>query len=425
MNDRRGTAVPGTEARNDSPEHPHASNRTDIPVNATPPAAPIFIHSLWRAGSTYMFHAFRRSAAGYWAYQEPVHEAVLQAGPHLEKLADVTSGHPQVMAMRHPRLDKPYFDELIQVSDAWRGRLLKRIIYDDYFGTADVAPLAHYLQALIDAARGRAVFQECRGANRIGVIKGALGGVHLYLWRNPWDQWWSFKVNDYFDAVCLMILGATPAPPEILLLRQEIGYVEFHRETIGEEFTHFQQRPVASRDSYLVFYMLWCLAMLEARQHADLTISMDRLSESPGYRDQVGTRLAALGIEGVGFSDCMLPRAFYDKTDRAFFAAIEERAHALLLAAGHAPRTIATIARLRAELGAAPMRTGASQLKADLRRVRDAALAHRDADAERLRHLHQALDTVRAQLDQATGDIAALRAPPPPAPAEPAPPDPP
>jgi len=40
---------------------------------------PIYIHSLFRAGSTYLFHVFRRSKAGYWCYQEPLHEVAFIA----------------------------------------------------------------------------------------------------------------------------------------------------------------------------------------------------------------------------------------------------------------------------------------------------------------------------------------------------------
>ena len=74
--------------------------------NAT---SPIFIHSLFRSGSTYIFNVFRDSEAGYWCYQEPLNEHLLFASDAPEKLLEIdkqTASH-----LRHPVLKKPYFDE--------------------------------------------------------------------------------------------------------------------------------------------------------------------------------------------------------------------------------------------------------------------------------------------------------------------------
>ena len=49
-------------------------------------ATPIFIHSLFRSGSTYLFKLCRSSPAGYWCYQEPLHEAVLAANEDPRKV---------------------------------------------------------------------------------------------------------------------------------------------------------------------------------------------------------------------------------------------------------------------------------------------------------------------------------------------------
>jgi hypothetical protein len=42
-------------------------------------AGPIFVHSLFRSGSTYLFEVFRRSPDGYWCYQEPLNEHLRHA----------------------------------------------------------------------------------------------------------------------------------------------------------------------------------------------------------------------------------------------------------------------------------------------------------------------------------------------------------
>jgi len=66
----------------------------------------LFIHSLFRSGSTYVWNAFRRSPKGYWCYQEPLHETVLalEKAP-MELLAFDTN--EETKYLRHPKLDKP------------------------------------------------------------------------------------------------------------------------------------------------------------------------------------------------------------------------------------------------------------------------------------------------------------------------------
>ena len=73
---------------------------------------PVFIHSLWRAGSTYLFSVFRRSNAGYWCYQEPVHEIALLAKDNPENLLSYNG--EKMQALRHPPLAASYFLELYE-----------------------------------------------------------------------------------------------------------------------------------------------------------------------------------------------------------------------------------------------------------------------------------------------------------------------
>ncbi|MGQ9797531.1 MAG: hypothetical protein ACUVR9_14345, partial [Desulfosoma sp.] len=156
--------------------------------------SPIFIHSLFHSGSTYLSHVFRRSPCGYWCYQEPLHEAVYFAKNDPTILLR-GFGEEDLNLYRHPRLDKPYFQELLDVWPAWKDTLDQSAIYDAYFPAPGQDFGIGYWQALVNAAQGRPVFQECRTSGRIGAIKARLGGYHIYLWRNPWDQWWSYEVQ--------------------------------------------------------------------------------------------------------------------------------------------------------------------------------------------------------------------------------------
>lgn len=354
----------------------------------------IFIHSLWRAGSTYIFNAFRRSEAGYWAYQEPVHELALRAKTSPDILTNYTS--EALAPLRHPQLDKAYFYELQQTHQEWHDVIEKKIIYDNYFSESSIEPLAKYLHALIASANGRPVIQECRTSSRIGAIKQALGGLHLYLWRNPWDQWWSFKINDYFDAACQIVLGANPAPPIVARLKEEIGYVEFHHDEIAEELRHFEQHRLSSEDSYLVFYTLWCLGLLEGTTYADHIINIDALSTSIKYREETANNFKALGIQGVDFSDCHIPQAFFDTTDNKFFKGIETRVHGLLLTSGYTQELINTILNIRLE-HAPTTHDDSITLVRDLHRARETALRFETSEASLGKHSQHIIDNLKAQ----------------------------
>lgn len=294
---------------------------------------PIFIHSLFRAGSTYLFQVFRRSDAGYCVYQEPLHETTFAAANNPENLL---SGFGEVEAkqIRHPRLNSGYFQELYDAWPAWKDSITEIMVYRNYFASKETELGIEFWESLIAAAKGRPVFQECRTSGRIGTIKRALGGSHLYLWRNPWDQWWSYKINSYFNTVNQIIIHADNLPAPLRLMLQALGLPEYGLQNLDEAFAFYSQRPLTSEQSYLVFYMLWCLALKEGSRHADLLINIDRLSEATDYRSEMRSKMSDLGIDGIDFSDCQVPQGFYTKDQQTFFAAAESRVHLWLIEGG-------------------------------------------------------------------------------------------
>lgn len=298
-------------------------------------ASPVFIHSIFRAGSTYVFSAFRRSSTGYWCYQEPLHELAYCCRENPVGL-DADHGGDKVALLRHPPLDGSYFKELKEVWPAWKDTISAGIIYNDYFAACDEKFNKAYWQSLIDAAPSRPVFQECRTAGRIAAIKAGLGGTHLYLWRNPWDQWWSYKVAPYFDATSRLVVHARNAPKAAELLAASLGLSVYpgSEEDIAAAFAYYSERPLSSDHSYQLFYLLWCLALHEGLQHADLMLNIDQLSDSADYRKEALAALQCLGITGVDFSDCVSPQAMYSETERAWFVVQEAKVHACLLEGG-------------------------------------------------------------------------------------------
>ena len=194
----------------------------DLPVNDGPDSLPnVFVHSLFRCGSTYVFQAFRRLGDAYCCFQEPFHE-VLEKLDH-DPTALLTLDATLAEALRHPRLELPYFHEILAVRKQLQGMFYSQFSFAEFFpdqqGDLPPAQIA-YLRTLVTSSKTRpAMLQFCRSSGRAPAIARALPGVHLMLYREPYGQWWSYKVNDYFDATVGLAFGADHVPAELVALR--------------------------------------------------------------------------------------------------------------------------------------------------------------------------------------------------------------
>ena len=236
---------------------------------------------------------FRRSPAGYWCYQEPLHEYIRHVADAPDRLLEISSRDGSLL--RHPTLDKPYFWEFYQVRDAIAPLFRKELSYDGFFATTDSSSfrnLVSYLRALIDTAQGRPFFQCCRTTGRSTALREALAGTHIHLWRNPHDQWWSYQVGDYFNATTQRIFNAADLPPPLLAVKASCGIADFHDDDIDKELAHDRNRRLAAREDYVSFYALWLYSMLACDRTADLSLNIDALTMSAAYRQRVLDALA-------------------------------------------------------------------------------------------------------------------------------------
>jgi len=342
-------------------------------------ARPIFVHSLFRSGSTYIFEAFRRSRAGYWCYQEPLNEFVRHAADAPDRLLEINAHDSSLL--RHPILEKPYFWEFYQIRDAIAPLFRKEFSYDTFF-MADSHPsfpyLKSYLQCLIDNASGRPVLQCCRSFGRIAALRKAFAGTHIHLWRNPRDQWWSYQVGDYFDAATQLILNAADLPPVLAALKEICGIPNFRDQDVDMELAHARAHPLASSESYLSFYALWLYSFLESERVVDLSINIDSLTTSDVYRQHILSALALHGIDGLDFSDCSTAQAQFSTDDVAFFTEAEDRVHALFQTLGRETASLESALTLRAEHRPSS-RGDAADLAASADRARKVAIRQMDA----------------------------------------------
>ncbi|MEM3434335.1 MAG: hypothetical protein QXP27_09210, partial [Candidatus Methanomethyliaceae archaeon] len=376
---------------------------------------PIFVHSLFRAGSTYIFNAFRHSPAGYWAYQEPFNEFLLNARARPEALLEVGSQTREYL--RHPPLDKPYFYEFNHLGSQIARLFRKEFSYDWYFlpndGT-EIKGIKDYLRVLIDGARGRPVFQCCRSAGRVKWLCGQFGGIHIFLWRNPLDQWWSYKADFYFERANYLIANSPYAPQWLKILRANLGLPEFHAPNLDDEISHFNKYKLAPIDSYKLFYALWCHAMLEARPNCDVVINVDLLSLSDEYRREILDELESLGIYGLDFVDCFIPIGFYGNRHIELYKRVEEEIHGLLIWGGYQKELLDEVLSLQRNcLDQVKQHSSRVEiLEADVFRLREYFERYeRDLAQSRAqqRELERLLDDARKRIEDLSAELGMLR----------------
>jgi len=293
-----------------------------------------------------MFNVFRRSDSGYWCYQEPLNEQLIHI---TDKPARILEFDVEKQSyLRHPVLENPYFYEFHALAKKMGTVFRKEFSYDQYFTTTntDIADLKAYFSILIEGAKGRPVFQCCRTAGRVAQLQSMYPGAHIYLLRNPWDQWWSYKKDAYFDSANLLIANARKLPKFFEFINEEIKISYFHDQSVSREFEYFNEHRLNSANSYKLFYALWCHAIIEAKSRCELSINIDKLSISTIYRDEVLEGLKLLGIEGLDFSDCSMPMANYGESDGNFFFNIESQVHESLLAHGYGEQQVIELQQL-------------------------------------------------------------------------------
>ena len=305
---------------------------------------PVFVHSLWRSGSTYIFSKFR-AVQNFYCYQEPLHEALLFAVNEPEKL--LVDGNFS-FNFNHPKLQDPYFLESFEQHEHWKSIISKEMIYDQYFDQSISPELLGFYRALIDAAPRRVMVQECRTGARLGAIKDAVGGTHIHLWRRPWGQWWSFLKDRYFPLVMILILNARNAPSVLQVLRQELNIPVFHSSDIQEEFVFFDEFQLSARDNYKAFFAIWCLSFLEGRRTADIEIEINKLSDDMGYRQDIVKELINIGVNDINFDDCHILDPKFLKRECDFYRSAEREVLELLNAHGLSPDNIALLEQVSA-----------------------------------------------------------------------------
>ncbi|HLG85962.1 MAG TPA: hypothetical protein VKZ79_02070 [Alphaproteobacteria bacterium] len=275
---------------------------------------PIFIHSLWRSGSTYVWSRFRAIEAAI-AYYEPFHE-ILGVATREELAAQ----SPDKWPARHPKLDRGYYAEYLPlVLDRGVPGFQKGFTVDHYFADDDaLASEQPYLDLLLSHAgrEGRVpVLACCRSLGRLPWLKRRYGGTHIVLRREPAQQWCSghfLRIENgqsYFEVMPFQILGKAKWEPAQRIARLlGVPHHDEHSFFLEHDFYFAQFGNAEFERSYAAFHALLSLSLDRALNAADLVIDIDRLSLDEPYRHEIERRIATATGLTVAFDDCELPR---------------------------------------------------------------------------------------------------------------------
>lgn len=315
-----------------------------------PTAQPIFIHALFRTASTYFFNKFR-SIETFRCYSEPFNEALAALNHPWRHYRLLES--PNKPGLRHPRLDRPYFYEFWEARAYLRGLFRRSFAYRHYFVRDGRLPARQraWLSAIIENAPERPLLQFCRSSGRVAALRNLYGGTHVYLWREPRVQWWSYKTADYFDSVTRRIYRSTDLPQPLRTLRRMV------------HIPRLRSHHPEPRGKYLIFYGLWLDAWLRLREHSDLSINVDRIAIYPEENHACSRRLSELVGTAIDLSDIRASGMVFTSEEEPFYREVEETVHDVFARSGQS-----TAVALQAASAAA-----ASARDAHATRVHDAA----------------------------------------------------
>lgn len=314
--------------------------RVNVPVKMK--KTPLFIHSLFRTGSTYIWHKFRQQKE-YYCYYEPFNQF----------LSDISLQRPYIWSheskaaakVRHPEMTQNQlfeYKKCLKPGQTGVPFFKKSFSFDDYCNNASDPDKKRYIDNLIQAAEDegkRAVLQFNRSALRIGWFKTYFpDSINIYLIRNPRNQWQSYismaeeQHLDIFLIMDLLITGKNKNTQYFKNLSPYIYLLEFNSDRFqDEERVYRTLLDVYSYDElYFIFYFIWFTALWENVCHADILLAIDLLISDKCYAERIVEALEKKSITGINLSD-VTPRSYREyKLETKKMAEIEQQVKAII-----------------------------------------------------------------------------------------------
>jgi hypothetical protein len=312
----------------------------------------IFLHSSWRAASTYVWAKFR-SRPDTYCYFEPLNEHLFALTPEI-----IDRFIPWSFA-NHPALKAPYLEEfrpligsLIGLSNSGLRNsgiagFPAHLTFGRYCAASNdsLPELENYMANLARLAMRfgrRPVYGFVRTDMRVGWFRARMPGTHIFICRDPRRQFLSMlrqavQGNPYFLQRGTVILRHNM---ETLAFAPLLAALEFpaielpallNSSDLREAFRGKLVDETVLRRLYFIFYFMWLLARQLGEPQCHLVIDIDRLSLDDSYRHEIENHLSDLVGMAISFSDCQVER--YDANlnwSGPLFEALEREIEALM-----------------------------------------------------------------------------------------------
>lgn len=278
--------------------------------------APLFIHANWRASSTWFWGRFRQLPMTM-CYFEPFNDLLATLTRNQIVAWDYKwwdSGHPP---------DAPYCLEYLPLIRRSGGaRLFCRAIpYDWYIPRGGLRgnlreEEIRYLALLFRHASRREkipVLGFTNSLGRISPLKKTFGGLHVFQYRNLWQQWVSYirykRRNTPFFYESVATLVNAEGDPYICRLREQ--YLQHAVPPAGNWDGNTPEKQVIraallSLPEHLAFGMFMGLHIylyLHAHLVADMVVDVTQMARDTGYRSCMETELQDRTGLAVSFHD--------------------------------------------------------------------------------------------------------------------------
>ena len=168
----------------------------------------VFVHSLFRTGSTYIWNKFRRDGA-FHCYYEPFHQELAFLG---SEYSGRWNSDPELAgAVGHPLLNREYMHEyrhLLKSGKPGVPHFRKSFSFDDFCRRDGHPAQKKYIDFLLAGCGGKIpLLQFNRSALRIAWFKKYYpSALHVYQYRNPrlqFDSFLSLEKNRGLDIFLL------------------------------------------------------------------------------------------------------------------------------------------------------------------------------------------------------------------------------
>ncbi len=293
-------------------------NNQDTPLQAT------FIHSLFRSGSTFFYNALKRTGL-YHVYHEPIHEIIATLSTNW---CDITGRRGELKEkLRHNFLLGGYFDEYEHLLPEIKKTFHPRLSFERFFLDQETnePELKTYLDTLIRGSLQSPVLQCTRTVGRVHWLKANYASKHVFLLRNPWDQWYSYKVDTYIAATPRIIYSQPNLPSVLQDIMKLSGFLPLPGKDILSKLTYSYEHPISPKADYCLFFGLWLYAYITGRSACDFVVDMDEITINTQYRKQVEQSLSGVTLASIKLDDVLMHRTIFMECEMNFYHIIEDQ----------------------------------------------------------------------------------------------------